>query len=130
MVQGTREAVKTPRIAVADDYSDFRDMLRQSFKGAPFECDFCDSGEELLRLSEDNDYDLIISDLAMSPLGGWEVLERLRESHPALPLWAISAYRQRDMMNDVRAKNLNVLLLDKAEDAVGLRQRIINFFGL
>lgn len=122
--------MKTPHVLVADDYEDFRDMLRQNFKGAPFECDFCASGEEMLRLAAANPYDLIISDLAMSPVGGWEALERLRADYPTLPLWAISAYRQRDMMNDVRAENLSVLLLDKAEDAVGLRQRIVDFFGL
>jgi CheY-like chemotaxis protein len=122
--------VKRPRCLLADDFSDFVELLRVNFRDAPFDCDFVDSGEALLKATEATDYDLIISDLAMSPMGGWEALEELRKARPEQPLWVISAYRQRDMMNDVRAAQLGVLLLDKNKDGATLRDRIVEFFGL
>jgi CheY-like chemotaxis protein len=119
--------MKRPRCIFADDYADFRNMLRQQFRGAVFDCDFVDSGEALLKAVESTDYDLIISDLAMSPIGGWEALEAIRKAKPAQPLWAISAYLERDMMNDVRAAQANVTLLDKNRDGPTLRERIEDF---
>jgi DNA-binding response OmpR family regulator len=118
------------KILFADDNEDLIEMLRINFRDAPFECDFVESGEELLSAASNNSYDLIISDLAMSPVGGWEALEKIRESNPRIRLWALSAHTRKDEENDVRAERAYVLLLEKPADIVTLKERIREAFDL
>ena len=51
----------------------------------PHEVVWCDSGEQLIRtIDQDPDFDLVLADVMMYPIPGWEVLDAVRARHPAL----------------------------------------------
>ncbi|HLL74825.1 MAG TPA: response regulator [Pyrinomonadaceae bacterium] len=117
-----------PRVLFCDDAEDLVAHLRLFFRGAAFDAEFVTDGETLARRGADERWDLIVTDLAMSPVDGWTAVERIREVSQ-VPVWALSAHVKRDMMNRVRAKELDVLLLEKPDDTMTLRERIENFFA-
>ena len=55
-------------------------MLRDMFRQHGVECDTCQSVNELTDLMRTKDYDLLITDLKMPEVNGYEILELLRTS--------------------------------------------------
>lgn len=113
---------------VCDDAADLLAQLRVALAGAPFDAEFIADGETLARRGADERWDLIVTDLAMSPVDGWTAIERIREVSD-IPIWALSAYAKNDLMNSMRARELGVLLLEKPDDTMTLRERIESFFA-
>lgn len=56
------------------------DMLHDMYRQHGVECDICQSMDELTDLMRTKDYDLLITDLKMPEVNGYEVLELLRTS--------------------------------------------------
>ena len=56
------------------------DMMKEMYKQSGVECDTCQSVDELADLMRTKDYDLLITDLKMPEVNGYEVLELLRTS--------------------------------------------------
>ena len=56
------------------------DMMKEMYKQSGVECDTCQSVDELTDLMRTKDYDLLITDLKMPEVNGYEVLELLRTS--------------------------------------------------
>ena len=55
-------------------------MMKEMYKQSGVECDTCQSVDELTDLMRTKDYDLLITDLKMPEINGYEVLELLRTS--------------------------------------------------
>jgi len=51
----------------------------------------CD-GKEALDLAETNDFDVLLTDLAMPRVNGWELISRLRDRRAALPVVVMTGY--------------------------------------
>lgn len=56
------------------------DMMKEMYKQNGVECDTCQSVDELTDLMRTKDYDLLITDLKMPEVNGYEMLELLRTS--------------------------------------------------
>ena len=56
------------------------DMMKEMYRQNGVECDTCQSVDELTDLMRTKDYDLLVTDLKMSEVNGYEVLELLRTS--------------------------------------------------
>lgn len=71
------------RILVVDDDADTRRMLRALLERSGHEISEAPEGETALTLMRAQVHDLVILDIRMPGLDGWEVLDRIR-SEPAL----------------------------------------------
>jgi DNA-binding response OmpR family regulator len=80
-----------PSLLVIDDDPDLRDMLQDMFTGRGYDVVTAGDGEEGLRLSNQRTPDLIILDIFMPRMNGFEVLASLRQAHPELPVIVMSA---------------------------------------
>ena len=56
------------------------DMMKEMYKQSGVECDTCLTVDELTDLMRTKDYDLLITDLKMPEVNGYEVLELMRTS--------------------------------------------------
>ena len=56
------------------------DMMKEMYRQSGVKCDTCQSVDELTDLMRTKDYDLLITDLKMPEVNGYEVLELLRTS--------------------------------------------------
>jgi DNA-binding response OmpR family regulator len=67
------------RVLVVDDDGDIRLLLDQLLRGAGYAVETCPDGRAALRTFHENPADLVILDLSMPELDGFETLERLRD---------------------------------------------------
>lgn len=83
-----------PKILIVDDYEDNRELLRLMLEVAGYEVSEAGDGRAGLRLALDEAPDLVLVDLSMPDLDGWQVLDELRadESTRHIPCAAVTAF--------------------------------------
>ncbi len=89
------ERLKTsdrPMILVIDDEKRIRDGCRKVLSEQGYEVATADSSELGLKMIEDNYYDVILLDLMMPSLPGFDVLARVKTLHPDSVIIVISSY--------------------------------------
>ena len=80
------------RILLAEDDEVLRDGLLRSLKLSGFAVDTVDNGGDTdLALAIHNEYDLLILDLGLPKMDGFEVLRRLRQYNQRLPVLILTA---------------------------------------
>jgi len=80
------------RILACDDHAVFREGLRHALAGLDAEFISTASAEEALaRVAEPPPPDLVLLDLGLPGLDGWEAFERLRREHPDVPVVIVSS---------------------------------------
>jgi DNA-binding response OmpR family regulator len=67
------------RVLVVDDDDDIRLLLEQLLSGAGYSVETAQDGRAALRVFHENPIDLVVLDLSMPELDGFETLERLRD---------------------------------------------------
>ncbi len=98
------------RIALVDDHRILLDGLQWIIGNFTFVdgVESFSSGSDLLASMEaGNGYDLIISDIRMSPMGGLELLERIKEKNPLQKVLIMTMYDSRHMLRDAYVKGAN-----------------------
>jgi len=82
------------RILIADDHPLFRDGLRHILAGCPdfTVADEASNGQEVFEKVWKNEYDMVLLDIAMPGTPGLEVLKRLKNEKPKLPVLVLSMY--------------------------------------
>ncbi len=118
------------RILVVDDSSVMRHWIASFFgKQSDYEIELAASGDEALRLVELQRPSLVLTDLLMPDLNGFELVGALRESHPDLPVILLTAYGSEDIAvqalrvgatNYVPKKHLERDLLDTVRGVLSL----------
>ncbi len=80
------------RLLVVDDHASQRVVLREMLEPLGFDIVEADSGEACLAQVERQCPDLVLIDIAMPGMDGWETCQRLRDTgHPDLPIIVVSA---------------------------------------
>jgi DNA-binding NtrC family response regulator len=82
------------KLLVVDDEQDILDLLKGELtEGDPnFEVFLADSGYKALSFVQTNDIDLIITDIAMPDMDGFELFTNVKELRPALPIIIMTGF--------------------------------------
>lgn len=91
----------TGKILIIDDEASLRQTLTRILQQAGFEVTSAENGEQGLAFLQHNPFDLIFMDIRMPGLAGLDVLDRIRASHPGLPVVLFTA--QPDLNSAVEA---------------------------
>jgi PAS domain S-box-containing protein len=88
-------------LMIIEDDPDTLEMLRATLETHGFRVTACESAAESLRLAPENAVDLIISDIGMPNMDGFEMIRRLREleNYERVPAIALSGYASRKDVN-------------------------------
>ncbi len=117
-----------PQVFVADDDREMRNLIGASLRRDGYDVHLVDSGGELLtELDATREAggtpELVITDVRMPGLDGLEVLRRIRETMPSVPVILITAFG--DARTHERARSLGAtFVLDKPFRLDVLRERI------
>ena len=81
-----------PRILIVDDNEDNRDVLARRLKRNGFEVTMAAGGQEGIDKATDGRPDLILMDMNMPDLDGWEATKKIRENGSCVPIIALTAH--------------------------------------
>ena len=79
-------------ILVVDDEETLRDILYKILTKEGYQVESAENGEEALEKLRDNKYDLMISDIKMPRLNGFELLKLVRKDYPSMGVIMMTAY--------------------------------------
>lgn len=80
------------RILVVDDEPLMREYVEEAMLREGYSVDTANSADEALQRAAKNGYDCVITDLKMRPMDGLQLLGKLLEREPSLPVIVMTAY--------------------------------------
>jgi signal transduction histidine kinase/CheY-like chemotaxis protein len=80
------------RILVVDDEADVREMLADVLMSRGHHVTMAGGGREALRSFEQGDYDLVITDLGMPDVNGWEVARAIKAMRASMPVLLLTGW--------------------------------------
>ena len=92
------------KILIVEDEPKTGEYLRQGLHEAGFVVDLAQTGIDGLHLAEQGDYELVILDVMLPGMNGWEVLKTMRQRGLDMPAMFLTA---RDQVED-RVKGLEL----------------------
>lgn len=92
------------KILIVEDEIKTGEYLRQSLREAGFNADLVHNGVDGLHLAQEGDYDLVILDVMLPGMDGWQVLTHLRRRGLEMPVLFLTA---KDQVQD-RIKGLEL----------------------
>ena len=95
---------KKMKILIVEDEQKTGDYLKQGLSEAGFMVDLVRDGLDGLHLALTDDYDLVVLDVMLPGLDGWQVLQRIRQGGKHMPVLFLTA---RDQITD-RVKGLEL----------------------
>ena len=81
-----------PRILLVDDEPSILSVLNTLLKTEGYDVEPVQGGERARELVLSTDYDLLLSDIRMSPINGMELLKVAREKNPPMTVIMLTAY--------------------------------------
>jgi DNA-binding NtrC family response regulator len=99
--------VRDTRLLIIEDESRMRDLLVRACAGWGFEAAGARNGEEALRLSEEDGFDIAVLDLNLPGMDGLETLRRLRQKSPDIAGIVLTGFASIDAAK--RAVHLDVV---------------------
>jgi heavy metal response regulator len=89
---------KIMRILVIEDEKKVAHFIKKGLEEEHYAVDIAYDGETGLYMIEVNEYDLVVLDLMIPKIDGWEVLKRIRENKNNVPILILTA---RDSVDDI-----------------------------
>ena len=74
------------KVLIVDDIAMYRNMLQMFLTFAKFDCVLAVDGLDALRKLEKDKFDLVISDVEMPNMNGFELLVNIKKKLPSLPV--------------------------------------------
>ena len=86
------------RVLVVDDVADVTEMIALFLQHAGYDVATAESASSALRVAGEKRFDVIISDIGMPEMNGYELAERLRGStnYQGIPMIAVTGYSEYD----------------------------------
>jgi CheY-like chemotaxis protein len=108
---GASVAPVPKRVLIADDELPFLHNLKTSLEATlRVEVVLAHDGEEAIRLVDQLQFDLIVTDLQMPNVDGFAVLTHLSRRHPRLPVLVMTAFANPELAMRVRALGVTSIL--------------------
>ena len=106
-------------VLVVDDVPDVTEMIGLLLKHAGYEVSTADSAKSALRLARKKNYDLVISDIGMPEMNGYELATALRGLNDYIntPMIAVTGYSEYDDRGRAERAGFNVHLTKPIEPA-------------
>ena len=97
-------------ILVVDDNPDDRNLFKRMLEGAGYSVVESSSGREALTAVEKTRFDLMILDLSMPDLDGFDVLRAVRSKQPELKIVVVSGFLKGKMLEPAKSLGANATL--------------------
>lgn len=115
------------RVLIADDDLGIRKSLAELLAGEGCVVDTAADGQEALEKIEKDGFDVLISDVVMPRMDGYELFTAVRKLRPQLPVLMMTAFHyDRDhVIKRSRLEGLDGVIFKKPVDSDRLRERLV-----
>jgi len=115
-------------VLAIDDQEIIRDLLLNMFMGMGHRITVCKSGEEGLEALDKSTFDLVLTDLGMPGMSGWEVAQAVKQRSPQTPVVLITGWGFNFAEEQVKKAGVDYVLtkpfrLEHLTDIVGAAVR-------
>ncbi|MBX3063388.1 MAG: response regulator [Anaerolineae bacterium] len=119
-----------PHILIVEDDLDLSEMLHSFFHAQGYDVATAMWGEDAVRLSQDQNFNLIMLDIRLPDIDGYEVCRRLRTDRRTQSIPVIFLTEKRDRVDKLAGLELGVVdYITKPFDIQELRLRVRNTLG-
>lgn len=80
------------RVLVIDDEESIRGVLARTLSQVKHEVSLAEDGEEGVRLFKEKEFDIVLTDLGMPGMSGWEVCRMIKQISPRTPVGMITGW--------------------------------------
>lgn len=84
--------VKSARILVIDDEATVREVLEKMLAQVDHRVTVARNGDEGIRLFQEKEFDIVLTDLGMPGMSGWEVCQKIKKVNPYTPVGMITGW--------------------------------------
>ena len=100
------------RVLVVEDSPVIQRLIDMTLRSGGFDVEFSDSGTEGLEKAKTGAHDIVILDIGLPGLDGWEVLQALRENEPTkdLPVIVLTAHGRARVQDEADSRGANLAL--------------------
>jgi len=118
------------QILIVEDDETISSVLRMRLKSSGYDLFQARNGEEALALLENELPDLILLDLMMPTMGGWETCRRIRQNERTkkIPIFIVSALRSENDKQQAKLYGANEIFV-KPVDLDSLLKKIRSYLG-
>jgi PAS domain S-box-containing protein len=86
------QLVRPGRILIIDDEEPIAELLGDALSGEGHSVEIAISGRQGVQLARHSRYDMVLTDLGMPDISGWEVVARIRERTPEIPVVLVTGW--------------------------------------
>ncbi|PKN00167.1 MAG: response regulator [Elusimicrobia bacterium HGW-Elusimicrobia-2] len=80
------------KILIIEDNADSREIFRTVLEMADYEVTEAVDGEDALKKIDESEYSVILVDLSLPKISGWDLIEIIKGKYPLTPLIAATAH--------------------------------------
>lgn len=111
------------RILVVDDSQNIREMLEDFLDFEGHQPVLAKDGKEALKLFSEQDFDLVITDLGMPGMSGWQLSKHIKQGKPKTPIIIITGWGAQLSDEDLTNNDVELILskpfhLDQVKQAI------------
>ncbi|MDY6967987.1 MAG: response regulator [Spirochaetota bacterium] len=88
------------RVLTVDDNKEFCHNLSDILEMKEFEVECAYNGHEALKMTESNNYDIVLMDVKMPKMNGVDTFKKLKEFYPKVPVIMMTAFAVEDMIKE------------------------------
>ena len=103
-------AVPKAKLLLVEDEASIRELLMRVLSGAGFHVVCAPGGLEGLAELEKARFDLVLTDLGMTPCNGWEVAQRVKRKTPGVPVLLLTGFGAEIDAAVARKRGVDVIL--------------------
>lgn len=107
---GTGGGARTCRLLIVDDDEEILGILRDMLRLKGHKVTATSDGEKALGLIETNHYDLVLTDLGMPVVTGWEIARHVKQRDPEVPVILITGWGAQYEEEDLSAQGIDLVL--------------------
>lgn len=98
------------RVLLVDDDATILDVIGEALREVGHDVTTCDAGASAIVAMEDAQFDVLITDLGMPGVNGWDVARRARQLEPPLPVIVISGWGAQISQDQLEAAGAQMIL--------------------
>jgi DNA-binding response OmpR family regulator len=115
---------RSHRILVLDDDPEILGILRDMIRLKGHKVTAIDDGKKALELIQEQDFDLVLTDLGMPEISGWEIAREVKSKNPQVPVILITGWGTQYEDEDLSDRGVDLVLSkpfswERLLDAIG-----------